>query len=316
MPNLFCSGFVLRPAAITSLLFCPHAHRWWTAFLPCYLAGAPHGCVFCQVEPLPPQDLHLVQCGLDRQDLGPHVAVSAQARLGLQGYCYYSVAGYCSALNIWFIRQPVSHNHENDTPHTTNFYSQRGTFGPNPTAVHSSRCPLLIVVLRWTVGNLHFNFPAMLGKRLGKKEGVTGTCNIEWKASALPHQRLHWAHASDQWPRRWNPVVLSCYLVVLYCCLVVFFIRVFVYLDREPLFTFDLNNSVGDVAWAPYASTVFAACTADGKVGQNRALFLHIYAISSLVVTLIRAASLSSPSSDPRLWSECQQIRTVMRAIR
>lgn len=33
------------------------------------------------------------------------------------------------------------------------------------------------------------------------------------------------------------------------------------------MFTFDLNNSVGDVAWAPYASTVFAAVTADGKVG-------------------------------------------------
>ena len=32
------------------------------------------------------------------------------------------------------------------------------------------------------------------------------------------------------------------------------------------MFTFDLNNSVGDVAWAPYASTVFAAVTADGKV--------------------------------------------------
>lgn len=30
--------------------------------------------------------------------------------------------------------------------------------------------------------------------------------------------------------------------------------------------TFDLNNSVGDIAWAPFSSTVFAAATADGKV--------------------------------------------------
>ena len=36
--------------------------------------------------------------------------------------------------------------------------------------------------------------------------------------------------------------------------------------SSEPMFTFDLNNSVGDVAWAPYASTVFAACTTDGRV--------------------------------------------------
>jgi dynein intermediate chain 1 len=35
---------------------------------------------------------------------------------------------------------------------------------------------------------------------------------------------------------------------------------------REPLFEFDLASPVGDVAWAPYSSTVFAAATADGKV--------------------------------------------------
>ena len=35
---------------------------------------------------------------------------------------------------------------------------------------------------------------------------------------------------------------------------------------RKPLFMFDLNSQVGDVAWAPYSSTVFAAVTGDGKV--------------------------------------------------
>ncbi|XP_006814057.1 dynein intermediate chain 2, ciliary-like [Saccoglossus kowalevskii] len=35
---------------------------------------------------------------------------------------------------------------------------------------------------------------------------------------------------------------------------------------KGPMFTFDLGSSVGDVAWAPYSSTVFAAVTADGKV--------------------------------------------------
>ena len=34
----------------------------------------------------------------------------------------------------------------------------------------------------------------------------------------------------------------------------------------KPLFMFDLNAQVGDVAWAPYSSTVFAAVTVDGKV--------------------------------------------------
>lgn len=35
---------------------------------------------------------------------------------------------------------------------------------------------------------------------------------------------------------------------------------------------FDLGSPVGDVAWAPYSSTVFAAVTADGRV--------HVYDLS------------------------------------
>ncbi|XP_065841953.1 dynein intermediate chain 2, ciliary-like [Oscarella lobularis] len=34
----------------------------------------------------------------------------------------------------------------------------------------------------------------------------------------------------------------------------------------DPVFTFDLNCSVRDLAWAPFSSTVFAAVTSDGKV--------------------------------------------------
>lgn len=37
--------------------------------------------------------------------------------------------------------------------------------------------------------------------------------------------------------------------------------------ESKPIMTFDLNSAVGDVAWAPYSSTVFAAVTTDGKVG-------------------------------------------------
>uniref|UniRef100_A0A7S3GGM1 Uncharacterized protein n=1 Tax=Palpitomonas bilix TaxID=652834 RepID=A0A7S3GGM1_9EUKA len=36
--------------------------------------------------------------------------------------------------------------------------------------------------------------------------------------------------------------------------------------QKNPLLSFDLGNAVGDVAWAPYSSTVFAAITNDGKV--------------------------------------------------
>jgi dynein intermediate chain 1 len=35
--------------------------------------------------------------------------------------------------------------------------------------------------------------------------------------------------------------------------------------ETKPIITYDLNGSVGDVAWAPYSSTVFAAVTSEGK---------------------------------------------------
>ena len=43
---------------------------------------------------------------------------------------------------------------------------------------------------------------------------------------------------------------------------------------REPMFSYDLNCPVGDVVWSPYASTVFAAVTTDGKV---KVLYINRY---------------------------------------
>ncbi len=37
--------------------------------------------------------------------------------------------------------------------------------------------------------------------------------------------------------------------------------------QRGALITWDLGESVGDVAWAPYSATVFAAVTDDGEGG-------------------------------------------------
>lgn len=45
-------------------------------------------------------------------------------------------------------------------------------------------------------------------------------------------------------------------------------VKLFLYItvSRDPLFVFDVGASVGDVQWAPYSSTVFAAVTNEGKV--------------------------------------------------
>lgn len=43
------------------------------------------------------------------------------------------------------------------------------------------------------------------------------------------------------------------------------------------MFIYDLNSAVGDVAWAPYSSTVFAAVTTDGKVSASFLTVLSHY---------------------------------------
>ena len=66
------------------------------------------------------------------------------------------------------------------------------------------------------------------------------------------------------------------------------------------MFTFDLNSSVGDVAWAPYASTVFAACTTDGRVRNWIALFYHSWRRCGLMVNVLDFGSSGMGSSPGR----------------
>ena len=50
--------------------------------------------------------------------------------------------------------------------------------------------------------------------------------------------------------------------------------------ESKCIMTFDLNSSVGDVAWAPYSSTIFAAVTAEGKVR-----FVELNSILLILIT-------------------------------
>jgi dynein intermediate chain 1 len=57
--------------------------------------------------------------------------------------------------------------------------------------------------------------------------------------------------------------------------------------QQAPLLSFDLGAVVGDVAWAPYSSTVFAAVTDEGRVAvfdvaQNRQLPLCVQKVRAV----------------------------------
>src|SRR5690606_35853586 len=68
---------------------------------------------------------------------------------------------------------------------------------------------------------------------------------------------------------RWNPFHPHVFLT----CSADWTVKLWEINTTKPVMTFDLSCSVGDIAWAPYSSTVFGVVTADGKV---RVLDLHV----------------------------------------
>ena len=66
------------------------------------------------------------------------------------------------------------------------------------------------------------------------------------------------------------------------------------------MFTFDLNSAVGDVAWAPYSSTVFAAVTADGKVHVFDLNVNKYEAICEQLVTAKKKTKLTHIAFNPK----------------
>jgi dynein intermediate chain 1 len=61
---------------------------------------------------------------------------------------------------------------------------------------------------------------------------------------------------------KWNPFHPRVFI----SCSADWTVKIWDHNSAQPILSFDLGNAVGDVAWAPYSSTVFAAVTSDGKV--------------------------------------------------
>ena len=62
---------------------------------------------------------------------------------------------------------------------------------------------------------------------------------------------------------------------------------------------FDLDSQVGDIAWAPYSSTIFAAVTYNGKVHVFDLKVDKYHAICSQQIISKRAGRLNHISFNP-----------------
>eukprot|EP00741_Cyanophora_paradoxa_P015118 tig00020848_g14589.t1 len=94
---------------------------------------------------------------------------------------------------------------------------------------------------------------------VGTEEGKIHKCSKAYNSQYLEtYEGHHMAVYSTRWNHYHPRVYLSCSAD--------WTVKLWNHDSKIPIMSFDLNNSVNDVAWAPYSSTVFAAVTSDGKV--------------------------------------------------
>jgi dynein intermediate chain 1 len=94
---------------------------------------------------------------------------------------------------------------------------------------------------------------------VGTEEGKIHKCS---KAYSGQYLETYQGHHMAIYALRWNPFHPRVFL----SCSADWTVKIWDHNHPHPILSFDLGNSVGDVCWSPYSSTVFAAVTSDGKV--------------------------------------------------
>jgi dynein intermediate chain 1 len=89
---------------------------------------------------------------------------------------------------------------------------------------------------------------------VGTEEGMIHLCSKEYSGE---YNKTFKDHNLAVYTVRWNPYHEDVFL----SCSADWTIKLWHLEMKRPVVTFDLENEIGDIAWAPYSSTVFAAVT-------------------------------------------------------
>ena len=127
---------------------------------------------------------------------------------------------------------------------------------------------------------------------VGTEEGNLHKCSKLYSSQYL---QTYEGHTMSVYSVNWNAKHAKVFLT----CSADWTVKIWDHNSPKPVMTFDLNNDVGDAAWSPLSSTVFAAATSDGKVfvydlNENR----HEPVCEQKVV---RKAKLTKIAFNPRL---------------
>lgn len=95
---------------------------------------------------------------------------------------------------------------------------------------------------------------------VGTEEGKVHKCSVDYSGQYL---QTYDGHHMAVYAVRWNPFHPRVFL----SCSADWSVKLWDHtFPSAPVMTFDLGTAVGDICWAPYSSTVFAAVTDEGKV--------------------------------------------------
>ncbi|XP_065092817.1 dynein intermediate chain 2, ciliary isoform X1 [Ochlerotatus camptorhynchus] len=94
---------------------------------------------------------------------------------------------------------------------------------------------------------------------VGTEEGYIFKCSTAYSSKYLMTYYAHYLSVHRMDYNKFNSNIFA-------SCSGDWRVKIWEDMRPEPLFIFDLGASVGDVKWAPYSSTLFAAVTTEGKV--------------------------------------------------
>jgi dynein intermediate chain 1, axonemal len=110
------------------------------------------------------------------------------------------------------------------------------------------------------LGGMSFDYSPVHDKAVvGTQEGNLLLCTMTHNGQCVERYE---GHSMAVYTTRWSPFHPDVFLT----CSADWTVKLWMKGSPSPLVVFDLGDAVGDVAWAPYSSTVFAAVTAGGKV--------------------------------------------------
>ena len=94
---------------------------------------------------------------------------------------------------------------------------------------------------------------------VGTEEGQIHLCSKAYSGQYLETYKDHYLAV---YAVKWNTYHRDTFL----SCSADWTIKMWIKDMKRPIVTFDLESQIGDISWAPYSSTVFAAVTSEGKL--------------------------------------------------